>query len=147
LWSTLSIAYGTFETQGLQLGKLAMKRLDYRNRRFVGVVNYDSGDFTIETVFHYRHEHDVVWGTYHGGGVRFGTLIATVGADGSLDMRWQYVNTEGQLKTGMCQSTPEVLSDGRIRLHESWQTTDGPERRGTSVVEELRPTRSSETKT
>jgi hypothetical protein len=46
------------------------------------------------------------------------------------------VNIQGELMTGICRSTPEILPDGRIRLHESWQWTSGDESRGFSVVEE-----------
>lgn len=33
--------------------------------------------------------------------------------------------------------TPEILPDGRIRLHERWQWTNGDGSSGTSIVEEL----------
>ena len=34
-------------------------------------------------------------------------------------MRYHQVNDRGELMTGVCRSTPEVLPDGRIRLHET----------------------------
>lgn len=120
------------------------KKINFNNRQFVGVVNYGEGEFTTETIFQYRQKGDIVWGTYQGGGVKFGMLIATVADDSSLDMRWQHVNTNNQLRTGICKSVPEVLSDGRIRLYESWQTTDDTERSGTSIAEELSKTNFSE---
>jgi hypothetical protein len=116
---------------------VAMKKVNYHNRQFIGLINYDDGDFTSKTIFHYHQNYDVVWGTYKGGGVRFGTSIATLAPDGSLDIRWQHVNNDGQIKTGKCWSVPELLPDGRIRLHESWQINDGPS--GTSIAEEARP--------
>ena len=39
--------------------------------------------------------------------------------------------------TGRCASTPEVLADGRLRLHERWQWTCGGEEEGESTVEEV----------
>ena len=120
-----------------------MCRFNYDNRHFVGVVNYDDGDFTRQTVFHYRQIEDVVWGTYRGGGVVFGTLVARVNDNGELDMRWQHASTDGTLKTGTSRSVPEQLSDGRLRLHEQWCTTSGQRTGGTSVVEERPPDSSS----
>lgn len=112
--------------------------INYDNRRFVGVSNSDTGEVSAETIFHYRQQADIVWATYSGGSIRFGTLVATVGADGCLDMRYQHVNHEGELCTGKCRSTPEVLPDGRYRLHEFWQWTSGDCSSGNSIVEELK---------
>jgi len=39
--------------------------------------------------------------------------------------------------TGKCYSTPEVLVDGRIRLHEMWEWTSGDYSKGQSIVEEI----------
>jgi len=111
--------------------------IDYDNRRFRAVSNVDTGDVTTDTTFHYHQRDAVVWATYDGGGVAFGTLIATVDARGRLEMRYQQVSVTGQLRAGRCLSTPEVLPDGRLRLHESWSWTEGGEGSGTSVVEEM----------
>lgn len=67
-----------------------------------------------------------------------GFLIATLEADSKLNARYQHVNVSGELMTGRCQSTPEVLDDGRVRLHEKWEWTSGDRSRGESVVEEVR---------
>jgi hypothetical protein len=40
--------------------------------------------------------------------------------------------------TGVCRSTAEILSDGRIRLLEKWQWTSGDFSEGESVVEEIK---------
>jgi hypothetical protein len=111
-------------------------RIDYDGRRFRSLSNSESGEVDAETRFEYHQEGDVVWATYRGGAVTFGTLVATADAEGNLDMRYQHVNTLGAIKTGICRSTPELLPDGRLRLHESWQWTCGEGERGRSVVEE-----------
>jgi len=72
-----------------------------------------------------------------GGQIQFGTLVATVKDDGALDMRYHHVNRDGELMTGNCRSTPELLPDGRLRLHESWQWTSGDGSRGESIIEEI----------
>jgi len=112
-----------------------MTEFDYNNKIFAGVENYDSGDANADTRFHYRQQDEVVWGTYHGGGVLFGTLVAKLLIDGSLDMVWQYLNREGVFISGTCRSIPTILPDGRYRLRESW-TIDGGEP-GTSAIEEI----------
>jgi hypothetical protein len=109
----------------------------YDGRLFRSVENSAGGDVGSATTFHYRQEDDVVWATYSGGSVRFGTLLATVDADGNLDMRYQHVSVDGQFKTGRCQSRPEKLPDGRLRLHERWQWTGGADGEGVSIIEEI----------
>lgn len=111
--------------------------IDYDGRRFRSVENSQTGEVGPETVFGYRQDGDVVSATYEGGGVRFGTLIATVDGEGNLDARYGHVNASGELMTGECRSTPEALPDGRIRLHEEWRWTSGDGSSGRSVVEEI----------
>ena len=118
--------------------KTNMGKINYNNRRFVSVSNSESGEVSAETVFHYHQQDNFVWATYEGGSVFFGTLIAKVSDDGSLDMRYQHINKQGELMTGVCKSTSEILSDGRIRLYETWQWTCGDCSTGKSVVEEIK---------
>ena len=115
----------------------------YDGRRFRTVANTANGEVGAETVFEYRQEGEVVWATYHGGGVARGTLVAIVANDGRLDMRYAHVNDAGDLMTGVCVSTPETLPDGRLRLHEVWRWTSGNGSSGTSMLEEIDPTEPS----
>jgi hypothetical protein len=111
--------------------------VNYDGRRFRTISNSTAGEADSNTLFDYRQEADLLWGTYTGGSIRFGTLIAKVGEDGALDMRYQHVNKSGELMTGACQSVPEILPDGRIRLKEAWQWTTGDRSEGRSVIEEV----------
>jgi hypothetical protein len=109
--------------------------ISYHDKRFVGVVNYDDADLTKEVRFHYRQNGRTVWGTFEGGRVRFGTLVADVLDGDQLEMVWQYLNVDGEFVGGTCRSVPELLPDGRLRLHESWTVIGGES--GTSVIEEV----------
>jgi hypothetical protein len=111
--------------------------INYDARVFRSVANSNGGDVGSETVFHYHQRDDIVWATYGGGSVRFGTLVAKVDSSGSLDMRYQHVAVDGTFKSGRCHSRPEILADGRIRLYERWQWTDGAAGEGTSIIEEV----------
>jgi len=111
--------------------------VEYGGRRFRSVENSASGEVGPETVFEYGQDGDVVSATYGGGGVRSGVLIATADAEGNLDARYAHVNEAGGLMTGECRTTPEVLPDGRLRLHEEWRWTSGDGSSGRSVVEEI----------
>lgn len=115
-----------------------MARINYHNRRFVSVNNTANGEVTAETIFQYHQEGALVWATYRGGAIVFGTLIAKVDERDCLEMRYQHLNAAGELMTGRCRSTPELLPDGRLRLYEAWQWTTGDGTQGESVIEELR---------
>jgi len=114
-----------------------MAEINYEGRLFRSVENSSDGEVDGDTRFHYRQRGDVVWATYEGGGVGFGTLVAAVDREGRLDMRYAHVNAAGAMMTGVCESTPEVLPDGRIRLHERWRWTGGGQGAGESVIEEI----------
>jgi len=101
------------------------------------MTNSETGDVGSGTTFRYHQRGDIVWATYEGGAVALGTLIARVQRDGSLEMRYQHVTADGAIKTGKCLSRPEILVDGRIRLHEQWQWTEGGTEAGESVIEEV----------
>ena len=109
----------------------------YDNKTFRSVTNTLNGEVSSETLFHYHQQGNIVWADYAGGRVLKGFLIAVVQPDNSLDMRYEHVNTQSELMTGRCQSTPEYRPDGRIRLHERWQWTSGDGSSGESTVEEV----------
>jgi hypothetical protein len=110
---------------------------EYEGRVFRSVMNSDGGDVSGETTFHYHQRDDLVWATYSGGSVLFGTLLAKTDAFGNLDMRYQHISVDGAFKSGHCQSQPERLPDGRLRLHERWQWSDGAQGQGISIIEEI----------
>lgn len=39
--------------------------------------------------------------------------------------------------TGICNSKLEILHNGKIRLHETWQWTSGDKSKGESIIEEV----------
>lgn len=111
--------------------------IDYNNKRFKPINNTANGETSSETVFHYQQEANILRCSYSGGDILLGTLLALVGKNGSLDMRYQQINRKGELKTGICHSSPEILPNGKIRLHEKWQWTCGDYSEGESVLEEV----------
>lgn len=111
--------------------------ISYDGRVFTTLTTDSHGEVGKETLFHYTQEGDVVQATYAGGDIVAGHLIAKCNEDNSLDMVYHHINIEGVLKTGECRSVPEILEDGRLRLHEEWQWTCGNREAGVSVLEEI----------
>ncbi len=105
--------------------EVGASEISWDQRTLVSAGNTPNGDVNGETTFHYRQQGRRVWATYEGGGVRFGSLVANADASGRLEMRYQHANELGELRSGRCESVPELLADGRIRVEERWQWTGG----------------------
>lgn len=116
---------------------MKMNKINYDSRVFKSVSNSETGEVSGETTFYYHQKDDLVWAEYSGGAIVFGSLIAKITENGGLEMRYQHLNKSGDLMTGKCVSTPEILPDGKIRLHEKWQWTSGDLSSGESVIEEV----------
>jgi len=111
--------------------------LNYNNKKFRPVANSDNGETTAETIFEYKQNGNILTSVYHGGQIVSGHLIGLVDDDGTIEMRYHQVNTSGELMTGICTSKPELLANGKIRLHEIWQWTSGDMSTGKSTLEEV----------
>lgn len=111
--------------------------INHHDRRFIPVSNSANGEVSPDVVFHYQQTGRIVTCRYSGGRIVSGQLIALVDAEGCLDMRYHPMNDRAELMTGVCRSTPELLPDGHIRLHEAWRLTSGDGTGGSSVLEEV----------
>jgi hypothetical protein len=111
--------------------------INYNNKLFKAVSNTENGETSAETIFNYQQHNNILTATYSGGKILHGHLIGLVDDKGVIDMRYHQVNTKGELMTGICKSTPEILSDGKIRLLENWKWTSGDLSEGVSTIEEI----------
>jgi hypothetical protein len=110
--------------------------MNYNGKIFRPISNTDNGETSSETLFLYKQVGNILTSEYAGGKIKYGHLIGLVGDDGNIDMRYHQVNDKNELMTGICKSIPEILENGKIRLHEYWEWTSGDKSKGTSVIEE-----------
>jgi hypothetical protein len=111
--------------------------INYNNRTFRPVHNTDNGDVGEGTLFHYQQTGAIVTAVYKGGKIAEGHLLALMDEQGSLDMSYHHITVTGEMMTGVCRSSPEVLPSGKLRLYEQWRWTSGDLSEGESVVEEV----------
>lgn len=109
----------------------------YHNKEFRSVSNTNSGEVSENTTFFYQQNGSVISASYQGGNIRKGNLLGKVEPDGTIRMSYQHWNNNDEFRSGVCTSTPELLPNGKIRLHESWEWTSGIEGCGKSIVEEV----------
>ena len=111
--------------------------INYHNKKFRPVSNSENGETSAETVFHYKQDGNILTSEYSGGKIKKGLLIGLVDEVGKIEMRYSQVNENNELMTGVCVSIPEILPNGKIRLHENWRWTSGDFSQGNSIIEEI----------
>lgn len=108
--------------------------MNYDNKRFrpVGGAAGEDGRVAV-----YRQDGDLLWGEFAGGHARRGVLTGTAAADGRLEFAYSMVLDTGEVVSGHCRSTPEVLPDGRLKLREVWERFGAQASTGVSYLEEI----------
>jgi hypothetical protein len=108
--------------------------MNYDGKRFrpVGGVSGEESRVAV-----YRQHGDLLWGEFAGGHARRGALTGTATPDGRLEFGYCMVLETGEVLSGLCRSTPEILPDGRIRLHETWERFGPLAGTGVSCIEEI----------
>lgn len=110
--------------------------INYNNKTFCPVSNTENGETSGDTVFLYKQSGNILTSEYSGGKIIAGHLIGLVGENGEIEMSYHQVNATGELRTGLCKSVPEILPNGKIKLHETWEWTSGDKSKGQSIIEE-----------
>lgn len=110
--------------------------INYNDKIFRPIANSENGETSNETVFIYKQKGNILTSEYLGGKIKSGHLIGLVDENGNIEMRYHQINDKGELMTGICHSKPEILENGKIRLHESWEWTSGDKSKGSSIIEE-----------
>lgn len=110
--------------------------INYNGKKFRPVQTTGNGETSEETIFEYIQNGNIITSDYSGGKIQKGHLIGLVDETGNIEMRYHQVNDKGEFMTGICFSKPEILANGKIRLHESWKWTSGDESEGQSIIEE-----------
>ena len=111
--------------------------MNYDKKKFRVVSNSENGEVTDDLIFEYEQKENVLSCTYSGSRIILGHLIGLVDEEGNIEMRYHQINSKGELMTGTCYSTPELLPNGKLRLYESWEWTSVDGAEGHSILEEV----------
>ena len=74
-----------------------MTSINYDNRHFVSILNSENGNVDKDTRFHYRQQKEILWGTYSGVSIKFGTLVGRVDPEGKLNFHYQHLKQDGEV--------------------------------------------------
>ena len=111
--------------------------INYHKKKFRPISNTENGETSAETIFYYKQDGNILTSEYSGGTIKKGLLIGLVDDEGNIEMRYSQISENNEFMTGICVSTPEILPNGKIRLHENWQWTSGDCSKGNSIIEEI----------
>jgi len=106
------------------------------NRRFA-VANNAQGLSDARTVFHYYVEGEAVWGTYAGGHIRMGNQVGRVTGPDSIELLYQCITTDGEIRAGWSRGVVGVDEAGRTTLRFVWGWLSGAEGGGESSYVEV----------
>lgn len=110
--------------------------INYDDKIFNPISNSENGEVDLSMQFVYKQSGNILTSSYSGGRIVSGHLIALVDDNGSIDMRYHQINVQGEIMTGICKSTPEIMPNGKIRLYEKWKWTARDFSEGESILEE-----------
>ncbi len=108
-----------------------MTKVNFNNRQFSLVENSEKGTVNSDTIFEYKQDKELVTANYYGGSVKYGKIIAILNGD-TLDMRYQCVTSENELKTGKAIAKISFSEEGKIILTLSWEWLDEKNAKGIS---------------
>lgn len=124
-------------TRGDRINESFVKnKLNLNGKRFKSISSSNNGEVSSNTLFEYRQKGNVIWATYQGGAVLFGTLSGRIEQQ-QLTFTYQHQNNAGDFKTGKCKSLIEV-KDGILILKEKWEWTCDDYSNGESILKEIK---------
>ena len=113
-----------------------MSKFNFHNKKFALIQNSASGHVNQETVFEYHQQDNLVTADYFGGTIRYGKIIAALKGD-ELDMLYQCLTTDNQLKAGRAVAKVSLTDTGKIKLILNWEWLTNGNQKGISEYVEI----------
>lgn len=108
-----------------------MKNINFNNKTFSLIENSKNGSVNAETIFEYRQNGNMVTADYYGGSIRYGKIIAILEAD-KLNMLYQCVTTNNELKAGKAIAEISFTENNKIKLNLNWEWLGDKNEKGIS---------------
>jgi hypothetical protein len=110
-------------------------KFNFNNKRFALLENSENGQVSLETIFEYQQDNNLVTADYYGGSIKYGKIIADL-QDDELYMLYQCLTTDKQLKAGKAKAKISLTKSGKIKLSLNWEwLTNGNEKGNSEYLE------------
>jgi hypothetical protein len=115
--------------------KSKMNKFNFDNKRFALIQNSGSGQVNSETIFEYKQQDNLVTADYYGGTIKYGKIIADL-KDDELNMLYQCLTINNQLKAGKAIAKISLSETGKMKLSLNWEwLTNGSEKGNSEYIE------------
>lgn len=108
-----------------------MTKLNFNNKKFSLIENSEQGTVNSDTIFEYKQDKELVTAEYYGGSIKYGKIIAVLNKN-KLDMRYQCVTSDNELKTGKAIAQVSISENGKIKLKLNLEWLEGKNEKGIS---------------
>jgi hypothetical protein len=89
-----------------------------------------------DTIFRYKQNDNLVTADYFGGSIKYGKIIAVL-HENKLDMLYQCLTVDNELKAGKAIAQISLTEAGQIKLKLDWEWLTNGNGKGTSEYLEL----------
>ena len=107
-------------------------KYNFNNKTFHLLQNSEKGEVDKSTTFHYAQEGDIISAEYRGGIIRCGKIIALIQED-QLDMLYQCITIDNELKAGKAKADISLNSIVKIILRLNWKWLNDNDESGESL--------------
>ena len=120
-----------FELEPLPEETLPENEINFEGKTFLLVQNSNEGSSTIDTIFEYEQDGDLITAEYKGGSIKFGNIIGKV-INQQLHLVYQCLTNDDELKSGQAIADISFTPDGNMQLQMNWQWLVPGKEEGTS---------------
>ena len=113
-----------------------MNIFNFNNKKFRLIQNSENGQVNVDTVFEYKQDNNLVTADYYGGTIKYGKIIADL-QDDKLNMLYQCLTTDNELKAGKAVAQISLTDEGKMKLTLNWEWLTNPHNKGTSEYVEI----------
>ena len=113
-----------------------MAEFNFNNKKFVLLQNSEKGQVNSETIFEYKQVNNLVTADYYGGTIKYGKIIANL-KDDELNMLYQCLTTDNQLKAGKALAKITMTETGKMKLSLNWEWLTNSNEKGNSEYMEI----------
>lgn len=92
---------------------------------FKAVANSKNGSLNTETVMRFTSDEGVIVGSYSGGAIVIGHVLAKRLTDSEIEMLYQGATTTGQVQAGKAHAQFRPNTEGRMSMYLEWQWLTG----------------------
>jgi len=113
-----------------------MDKIYFNNKKFVLIQNSDNGQVNSDTVFEYKQDGNLVTADYYGGSIKYGKIVAKLSGE-QLEMLYQCLTTDNQLKAGKAIAQITLTENNKIKLSLEWEWLTSSLEKGKSEYIEI----------